>query len=283
MPARINSVDSKLQYYEDKQWKDVTFEDQQATVAPQGRLLLEYVPAPYYDDPKYYIHFTISKLNDGVMQLMNFPEEATWKNDFSQGVLLDEGEYMLTVGTRMAKGGVLVHMEKFSIQRDRDTKLSFTMRESKENIQVIGNMNAENLYYDTAEQQEKSLLATTGRGYYIIGVVAPNNEPTNHVLRDISVYKKDFEQWGRKIILLLEDEDAYRRFNFSEFDSLPNTVVWGVDKNHVIFDEIRREMKLTNNTLPVFLICDTFNRVVYVQQGYTIGSGEQMLKVILKI
>ena len=283
MPARINPVDGKLQYYEHAQWKDVLFEQQQAVVAPQGRLLLDYMPAPYYDDPKYYIHFTISKLVDGEMQLMNFPEDATWKKDFSQGVMLDEGEYMLTVGTRMAKGNVLVHMEKFTIKRDRDTRLSFTMRESKENIQVIGSLNAEDLYYDTATKQDKSILSTTGRGYYIIGIVAPSNEPTNHALRDIALYQQAFEQWGRKMILLLEDEEAFQRFNFSEFSNLPNTVVWGIDKQHTIFEEIRREMKLTNNTLPVFLICDSFNRVVFIQQGYTIGLGEQMMKAIQKL
>ncbi|MBQ7440728.1 MAG: transglutaminase domain-containing protein [Prevotella sp.] len=283
MPARINPVDGKLQYYEHAQWKDVLFEQQQAVVAPQGRLLLDYMPAPYYDDPKYYIHFTISKLVDGEMQLMNFPEDATWKKDFSQGVMLDEGEYMLTVGTRMAKGNVLVHMEKFTIMKDRDTRLSFTMRESKENIQVIGSLNAEDLYYDTAIKQDKSILSTTGRGYYVIGIVAPSNEPTNHALRDIALYQQAFEQWGRKIILLLEDEEAFQRFNFSEFSNLPNTVVWGIDKQHIIFEEIRREMKLTNNTLPVFLICDSFNRVVFIQQGYTIGLGEQMMKAIQKL
>ncbi|MBQ4445776.1 MAG: transglutaminase domain-containing protein, partial [Prevotella sp.] len=283
MPARINPVDGKLQYYEHAQWKDVLFEQQQAVVAPRGRLLLDYMPAPYYDDPKYYIHFTISKLVDGEMQLMNFPEDATWKKDFSQGVMLDEGEYMLTVGTRMAKGNVLVHMEKFTIMKDKDTRLSFTMRESKENIQVIGSLNAEDLYYDTATKQDKSILTTTGRGYYVIGIVAPSNEPTNHALRDIALYQQAFEQWGRKMILLLEDEEAFQRFNFSEFSNLPNTVVWGIDKQHTIFEEIRREMKLTNNTLPVFLICDSFNRVVFIQQGYTIGLGEQMMKAIQKL
>ena len=209
--------------------------------------------------------------------------KMSYTPDFSQGVMLDEGEYMLTVGTRMAKGNVLVHMEKFTIKKDRDTRFSFTMRESKENIQVIGSLNAEDLYYDTATKQDKSILTTTGRGYYVIGIVAPSNEPTNHALRDIALYKQAYEQWGRKMILLLEDEEAFQRFNFSEFSNLPNTVVWGIDKRHTIFEEIRREMKLTNNTLPVFLICDSFNRVVFIQQGYTIGLGEQMMKAIQKL
>ena len=32
--------------------------------------------------------------------------------------------------------------------------------------------------------------------------------------------------------------------------------------------------------LPVVLIADTFNRVVFASQGYTIGLGEQLLKTI---
>ena len=43
-------------------------------------------------------------------------------------------------------------------------------------------------------------------------------------------------------------------------------------------------MKLKNNgQLPVFIIADTFNRVVFVSQGYTIGLGEQLVKVANKL
>ena len=31
--------------------------------------------------------------------------------------------------------------------------------------------------------------------------------------------------------------------------------------------------------MPVFLVGDTFNRVVWLRQGYTIGLGEQLLQV----
>ena len=43
-------------------------------------------------------------------------------------------------------------------------------------------------------------------------------------------------------------------------------------------------MKLrTDGSLPIFLIADTFNRVVFVSQGYTIGLGEQLMQVIHKL
>lgn len=40
-------------------------------------------------------------------------------------------------------------------------------------------------------------------------------------------------------------------------------------------------MKLKHkDTLPIFIIADTFNRVVFVSQGYTIGLGEQLMKTV---
>lgn len=43
-------------------------------------------------------------------------------------------------------------------------------------------------------------------------------------------------------------------------------------------------MKLSHPELsPIFIISDTFNRVVHITQGYTIGLGEQMEMIIRKI
>ena len=85
------------------------------------------------------------------------------------------------------------------------------------------------------------------------------------------------------MIFLFEDADNLSRFNFKEFDNLPSNVVWGTDIDKKIVSEIREQLKLISSSLPIFIICDSFNRVVYVQQGYTINIGEQILKVIGKL
>ena len=46
-------------------------------------------------------------------------------------------------------------------------------------------------------------------------------------------------------------------------------------------DSIASEMKLQNGgLLPIFIVTDTFNRIVFCSEGYTIGLGEQMQRVI---
>jgi len=282
-PARINEVNGKPQYYKNGAWFDVKYEqrtEQQVALSP---LKLNYQAVEHYDDPKYYIHFTLSKLVDGEAQLLTYPEEATWKGDFQDGVELEKGDYLLTTGTRLASGKVLAHLERFTIGGGK-TAVDFTMREDNEEPQVIGSLNAENLYADHQTKGEKSILSTTGRGFYILGLVAPNQEPTNHALRDISVYKQQMEQWGRKMVLIFKNDDEAQRFNYQEFSAmLPSTVVWGTDINGKISQEVKDQLKLTSDSLPVFLVCDTFNRVVFCLQGYTINLGEQLMKVIRKL
>ncbi len=281
MPARINEVNGKPQYYADGSWVDVFVSKAQSSKVQSSKIILDYKEAAHNDNPKYYIHFTLSKLENGLLQLQTFPEEATWKDDFAKGQQLDCGEYVLTTGTRMASGKVLAHMQRIHLNQSQS--VDFTLRESQEDVQVIGSLNAEDIYRDKAENADKSLLSTTGRGYYVLAIVAPNLEPTNHAMRDISVYQQEFEKWGRKMIFLFQNDDEASRFNFAEFDKLPNTVVWGTDVDGKIKQEVWEQMKLTSPSLPVFLICDTFNRVVFVQQGYTINLGEQLLKVIRQL
>ena len=280
MPARINEVNGKPQYYADGRWVDVFAKAQNAKQGNTAKLKLDYKLSAHNDNPKYYIHFTLSKVVDGQLQLQTVPEEAT-QQDFVNGQEIDKGEYILTTGVRMASGKVLARMQRFTL--NGDTTISYALRENQEDVQVIGSLNAENIYHDKATDSDKSLLSTTGRGYYVLAIVAPNQEPTNHAMRDISVYKQQFEEWGRKMIFLFQNDDEAQRFNFAEFDKLPNTVVWGTDVEGKIKQEVWQQMKLTTPSLPVFLICDSFNRVVFVQQGYTINLGEQLIKVIRQL
>lgn len=295
IPARINEINAKVQYYADG-WHDVSFTtvkdpaDSQPSKAElavsTGTLRFTYEPSRHLPDAKYYTHFTLSRLHDNnQLQLLTFPEEATFANTFASGVSLDAGTYVLVTGTRMADGGVLASMQMFEIKANQTTTVPLTLRQRDDAVSVIGSLNAEDLYHPLtisplSVAEPTSLLATCGRGYYALGIIAPNQEPTNHTLRDISLVRDNLDKWGRKMVLLFESEDDAHRFNFKEFNKLPSTVAWGIDADGSILKEAVEQLHLNSSALPIFLICDSFNRVVFVQQGYTIGIGEQLLKVI---
>ncbi len=282
--ARIDEITGKTQYLtEDMTWRDVNFDNDSYTQVATGELQAQYTPTQYIDNPRYYNHFTLSKIVDGRTVLQNYPENATWQNLLSNGTTVDAGDYIITTGTRMANGSVLAHIECVTVKKNDKTNTTLLMRENKEGLQVIGNFNSENLFYNLASQHTGSLLSATGRGYYVLAIIDPNSEPTNHFLRDIMPYKDELEKWGQKIVLLFEDTDAAARFKGDDFNNLPNTIVWGTDINATIYNEVVTALKLSSPQRPIIIVADTFNRIVFLSQGYSIGLGEQLTKVISQL
>lgn len=292
IPARIEPVARKVQYAKGLNWVDVDFDAAEQTVAKQGKVVASYQPIKALQDPKYYSHFTIAKvLPTGKLQTLNFEAGDvdmgggdTWSALLKKPLPMDEGHYMLVTGTRMANGSVLAEISFFNIEPGKTSNIKLEMRESQDDVQVIGNFNSENKFKRADNGEETSLLATTGRGYYIVAVLGARQEPTNHAMRDIAAVKKDLEEWGRGMVLLFPDEKGFQNFDPKEFGELPSTITYGIDIDKTIQKEIAAAMKLQNaNTLPIFIIADTFNRVVFVSQGYTIGLGDQLMKVIHKL
>ena len=293
--AQKDAVTGKIQYKKNGEWQDVKFEVQNSKLKTQnsklalGTIKLTYEPTKLLDNPKYYSHFTISRIENGTAQLLNFDEGqadmgngTTWSNTFKNGYKLDAGTYMLTTGTRLANGSVLTSNRIFEIVKGQTTTLPLEIRQNTNEVTVIGSFNSESLV--TKDGKEVSLLSQTGRGYYVVGILGVGQEPTNHALHDIEKMKEAFEAWGRPVVLLFESEADAAKFNHDEFPGLPSTVQFALDKDGSVRKQIAREMKLMNEKqMPMFIIADTFNRVVFVSQGYTIGLGEQMQGVFKKL
>lgn len=287
--AQKDVVTSKVQYKKGDKWIDVNFDAAEQKATPSGTLVLKYEPTKLLDNPKYYSHFSISKIVNGRTTLLNFDEGqvdmgggTSWSNTFKNGTPLDEGTYLLTTGTRLANGSVLVNNQIFNIFKDKTTTLDLKLRTAKDEVSVIGNFDSESKILK--DDKEVSILSQTGRGYFVIGLLGVGQEPTNHALRDIAKVKKEFDTWGRPLVLLFENETEAKKFNAEEFGQLPANVIYGIDKDGAIKKQIVAQMKLSNDRLlPIFIIADTFNRVIFSSQGYTIGLGEQMQKLINKL
>ncbi len=288
VPARIDEVTGKVQLITDDGAIDVNFEAAGQAPAQRGRLAATYTPIQSLDNPKYYSHFTISKVTpQGSLQLLSYDEDdadmgggVTWSSLLKEGTSLDAGDYILVTGTRLASGGVLAQMTSLNVKAGGRTETKLVMRENKDEVQVIGNFNSESLFTTLEGGNKQSLLQACGRGYFVVGILGVNQEPTNHALRDVSALKTDLEKWGRKLVLLFPNQEQAGKYHAADFPDLPNTVIYGIDTEDIA-QQIVKNMKLKHkDTLPIFIIADTFNRVVFVSQGYTIGLGEQLMKTV---
>ena len=284
--SRKDAVTGKVQYKRDSVWVDVDFDNAQQQVTPTGRLKLTYTAVPLLpSDPKYYSHFTLSKIVDGQARLLNFEEGdgndnegTTWANTFKNGYDLDAGTYLLVTGTRLANGGVLATQRFFNIAAGKTTEVALKMRRPSGQLNVLGNFDSESRFLK--DRQEVSILSQTGRGYFTLALLGIGEEPTNHALRDLAKARATLDEWGRPFVLLFPNDADLQRFKNENFGTLPANIILGVDAEGKIRQQVAQAMKLANpSQMPVFIVADTFNRVVFCSQGYTIGMGEQLEKV----
>jgi hypothetical protein len=283
--ARKDYVTQKVQYKpsNSSEWIDVDFDAVKQSSSATGTLVLQYDGS---QNIQYYNNFTISKIDNGSATLLSYDDGnqgMSWENGFKNGISLDVGTYILVTGNRLADGSVLATSRIFRIDKGKSTAVRLILRSSSSDATVIGSFDSESKFI-TSAGKEKSILSEVGRGYFILGLIAAGQEPSNHALRDIASENKSFEVWGRKMLLLLPDSMQLNAVRKLDFGSLPSTAVFGIDHNSSILRQITASLKLPDAAqLPVFIIADSFNHVFFVRQGYTIGIGSQLKSIMGKL
>ena len=279
LDARKDPVTGKIQYKDAGQWVDVDFEASSQVVAPTGTLVLNYEPTAILANPYYYSHFTISKIENGRTRLLTFDEGqvdmgggVSWANIFKKGTPLDVGDYVLVSGNRLSDGSVPVTMRQFSVREGETTTLDLRITIPEDRLSVIGSFDAETRYCMEPDAEPISVLSTTGRGFYVIGFLTHRQEPSVHAINDIIAAKAKLESWNRPILLLTTAEGLGWLKEYSS--SLPSNVHFGI---------IPDGLDLKGRRMPYFLLADTFNRVFFTTEGYTIGLGDQLVTAIAKL
>lgn len=287
IPARVHPVTSAVEYLAPDgsgKWIDVDFgtASEPARTVPTGTVRLIADSSEGHPAPKYFLHFTLSRIIDGVPQVMDFNDFLSPDQVNEAFASIPAGQYLLTTGQRLADGSVLARSEIFSLAEGETVERPINVRHDNSALEVIGNFNSENLYTPLGEENDspRSLLSTTGRGFYVLGIIAAGHEPSAHALNDIAAAAAELENSGSQMVVLFADADMARRFDPALFPAMPSNLHWGVDTDGSILREIADNQHLASTTLPVFIVADTFNRIVHLTQGYTIGLGSRLAGIL---
>lgn len=287
IPARIDPVTGKTQYADNNgRWIDAVLTNNQKTDVADANatstLQLVATENPIVPDPKYYANFTISKIVNGEPQLLSYPDFMENSKLFGEPSEIEKGQYAIVTGQRMADGSVLARMVITQIG-DEVCVDSLTVRQDPTGVQIIGAFNAENIFKPLDSEAPASIISRTGRGYFVVGVIKPGDEPSNHALRDIAAETAEIEKAGLPVVLLFESEEDAAKMDFAALPKLPSTTIIGIDTDGSIAKEITENLRLPSTKAPIFIIADTFNRVIFVNQGYTIGLGNQIVNTLKRI
>ena len=285
--AQINPVNGNVQYF-GKEWNNVDFEATEPANTAIGYLDIQYRPIASVADPKYYTHFSIKKFDGKSFRLLAYDAKDPGIDDgmtlstFERPTPLDEGYYILTAGTRLDDGTALTHSEFFTIKAGETTSVNLILREPDAKLSVIGSFYSNNRFTDPETGEEYNPKQLIKDSYYILGLLDQGSEPTTHAMQDIAAFRKEFEDSNLPLIFIFSDKADFDKFKLKNFSELPEGITFGLDDG-TIRDDLVENLHLSNDSRPIFIIANSNSEVVFVKQGYTIGLGEQMLKVMAKL
>ncbi len=272
--AQINPVNGNVQYYDKDQWINVDFEAAEPVSNAVGYLDIQYKSNGTVADPKYYTHFSIKKFDGNSFKLLAYDAKDPGIDDgmtlstFDHPTPLDEGYYILTSGTRLDDGTALTHSEFFTIKAGETTKVKLVLRQLNTDVEVLGQLKMRPEFLEDED-------------YYIIGYIDQGSEPTTHAMQDIAAFRDSFEAKGIPMFFIFRNDDEYEKFLLKDFQDLPNTITPYIDEEGALWKEFVENLELKELTLPIFVIVNDKNEVIFIKQGYSIGLGEQLLKYFL--
>lgn len=279
IPARLEPATHKPQYFQDNKWVDVLFEKQIVIELPKGELTLLNQSETKDFIPQYYTHFTIAKLENGQFKTLDYELDESLKS-FPCKLNLEVGYYRIMTGNRSNNGSVKCRVEYFNV--DKDSKISIPIIVLPIEIQtgVLGKAEIETGFKSLDETDFMiSCFLNLKDKNLIVAVIDPDKEPTKHLMEDIQLVKKGFDQWGGKVLFIVARDKLNKSFNPSVYKNLPTNSFFGYDSTGEITNAIDLMCGLNPGAqYPQISIIKPNGDIIFYSEGYSIGMGETILK-----
>lgn len=277
IPAWKDNVTGAVRYSFEGKTYDADFESESRKETALGTVRLNYTATRGMDNPKYYIHFSISSFDGKSFHQLEYPEDGTWEAIFKDGTKLEPGLYMLNTGIRMESGEVFSSIGFFTVTESSVTDAGLLFSSEIEDIRVIGSLDPETGFLRANDGETVNVRSETDGGYFVLALLDGGSEPTVHTLKDIEANVAGFEAWGQPVLLVFADREEYKKYGTAQY-RLPSNVRIGIDEDGSVRKALADGMKLTDkSTLPFVAVADTSGRIMFFSQGYTIGLGDRIL------
>lgn len=274
--ARYEWAEGRAQYKlsAKEDWKYPQFEI--ATNEPLGRLTVTN-SAKNKIKPEYYIHFTLQRLVNDEFMTLDFEYDPKFEK-FPETLEIPAGYYRLMSGNRDAAGNIYVIEQYFFVTAGAETKIEIKMEEIDGKLSTLGTLDMDKKIQliDGKKQSLKEL--SQGKGL-VLAIVDPYSEPVRHLMADMPLVKSEMEKWGGGIVFVMTKlpNQSIEKL----YPNLPNQSLFAHDADKKMQKAI---VKATNfdfaNNYPLLCFITKEGEIVFLSEGYRIGSGDSLLKVI---
>lgn len=273
-PARLEPGTGRPQYYKDGKWNTVWFSGEPRPSDHQS--YITFSSAQKNPEPAYHTHFSLAVLQSGKYKPLDYGYNVRI-SDIPKKIPLDPGKYLLVTGNRDENGDVLASISFLELSKNEDVNLDVVFRTKVKPVSSGRKLNTA-VTLRTNEGDDLALDSLFEKGAVMIWL-EPGKEPTRHILNDLPLLKNEFDEWGGYFIFLSDPSSTSATFNPDDISGLPEKSLFAHDNDLQLMLSV-----LDNSTgthpMPVVICADSEATIVFISEGYRIGTGEQILKNI---
>lgn len=274
VPARIEPGTGISQFYQKDKWNDASFNDNESCEAEEAYLAFSYrggIPVP-----EYYIHFTLSRFEDGRYNTMNYGYNRKITS-FDDYLALPEGKYMLVTGNRTNESTVLSSVRFFDLKGGERKTLEVKLRTVIKPPDTLGLIDLNKNFHSDNIQTKLSTYSDKG---LIIIWIDHDKEPSKHVINDIPLVSKELDEIGCQLIFLSDPSLKTASYKPELLNGLPEKTLFGFDEDMSILNSVYGK-SISEIQMPYVLYADINGNIFYRSEGYHVGLGEQILKSVI--
>ncbi len=271
VPARLNLITATAQYYKNNSWYNINLTNKQDDEnLAKAKLFL--INADTTRDLKYRIHFSIAKLDSGFFNTVDLGWETSIK-DFSCGIELVEGKYMLLTAIRNSD-------ESISVKRNY-----FELKSNETKTITVKIPNGNNLLSGVLVFKHGSLVSQKMKGEIIesrnlcnkskataLCWINPRQEPSKHIVKDIYSVINELKRNDIDVLFICEQADFYpEKYGF------PKNMEILIDKElNLLGKNYPCKLKFQNKVLPIIFLLNE-DQCIFSNSGYIINLGDILI------
>lgn len=269
--AKMDKADGKVVYYNNGQWIHIYKEEPKEEVK-KGTLFLKKGDNTAYE---YYKNYTVGKLEKGHYLTLDL-DNINWENDKVE-YNVEVGNYRVVLANRRPDEVNMVKVLFVKVEENKISQLELHLPQIKHTGKEVDV--EDRTIFDT-EDKQTTLLQTLNGKKGIVAWLHVGMEPTEHLLNEIRESASKYNDENVNTILILRDiKDINDPTLNRTLKVVPNLNIF-IEKDGYNIDKIYNDLDITDKKLPLAIVFNDNQKVVYGCAGYNVGIGEMLLKTL---
>ncbi|MFP3156105.1 transglutaminase-like domain-containing protein [Lachnospiraceae bacterium ZAX-1] len=269
IPARLRPTDQAIEYYDLQRFCTVV----NGTKQTANITLISGDSTTW----TYLQNWSIAIYKNGIYETLKITNPKIGHRATTLNVV--PGDYRILISNRLPNGNQFAKSLTFSLEEKKEKSIILTQREANLS-DMLEEVALEKLPLFDQSGQSRDMEHLFNKNCAILLWLEESKEPTEHILNELYVHRKEFKNHEKQIFFVIRHSSALNDPTiFKCLQALPNINVY-YDKKFSHVSALARRMYADPDKLPLILMVDHKMQGIYATSGYNVGTASLLLRIL---